>query len=72
LRHKYTDWPQYINILKKELGSKEILISQDLLMQQPTSVDFEESLGAIYRLQTVYNLDSYDMAEGILEGKDYK
>jgi len=52
--------------------SKEILISQDLLMQQPTSVDFEESLGAIYRLQTVYNLDSYDMAEGILDGKDYK
>ncbi|XP_037720326.1 prolyl 4-hydroxylase subunit alpha-1-like [Drosophila subpulchrella] len=72
LRHMYTNWPQYLNILKKELGSKEILISQDLLMQQPTSVDFEESLDAIYRLQTVYNLDSYDMAEGILDGKEYK
>ncbi|XP_016955172.2 prolyl 4-hydroxylase subunit alpha-1-like isoform X2 [Drosophila biarmipes] len=71
LRHLYKDWPEYFNILKRELGSKEILISQDLLMQQPTSVDFEESLGAIYRLQTVYNLDSYDMAEGILDGKDY-
>ncbi|KAH8368641.1 hypothetical protein KR084_002868, partial [Drosophila pseudotakahashii] len=71
LRHLYKDWPQYLKIFKKALGTNEISVSQELLIQQPTSTDFEESLGAIYRLQTVYNLDPYDMAEGILDGKDY-
>nr|XP_016993234.2 prolyl 4-hydroxylase subunit alpha-1-like [Drosophila takahashii] len=71
LRHVYKDWPQYLQLFKKALGTKEISVSQELLIQQPTSTDFEESLGAIYRLQTVYNLDPYDMAEGILDGKDY-
>ncbi|XP_017112035.1 prolyl 4-hydroxylase subunit alpha-1-like [Drosophila elegans] len=71
LRHIYKDWPQYFKLLKKELGTAEISLSQELLTRQPTSVDFTESLRAIYRLQTVYNLDSSDMAEGILDGFDY-
>ncbi|XP_043063842.1 prolyl 4-hydroxylase subunit alpha-1-like [Drosophila ficusphila] len=71
-RHISKDWPQYLNLLKKKLGEEEISVSQDLLREQPTSTDFEESLGAIYRLQTIYNLDSTDMVHGILDGKDYK
>ncbi|XP_017071954.1 prolyl 4-hydroxylase subunit alpha-1-like [Drosophila eugracilis] len=71
LRHIYKAWPLYLTLLTKELGTKETSAFQDLLEQQPTSVDFEESLGAIHRLQTVYDLDSYAMAEGILAGKNY-
>uniref|UniRef100_A0A6P4EAN7 Prolyl 4-hydroxylase subunit alpha-1-like n=1 Tax=Drosophila rhopaloa TaxID=1041015 RepID=A0A6P4EAN7_DRORH len=71
LRHIHKDWPKYLKLLKKELGTKEISLSQELLIKQPTSEDFEESLGAIYRLQTVYNLDSSDMVEGILDGNNF-
>ncbi|EDV51861.2 uncharacterized protein Dere_GG15736 [Drosophila erecta] len=57
-------------LLKKDLGIEQIGISQKLLTQQPTSVDFEELMGAMRRLQTVYDLDSYAMAEGFIDDKD--
>ncbi|XP_039486448.1 prolyl 4-hydroxylase subunit alpha-1 isoform X1 [Drosophila santomea] len=66
----HNDWPQYFRLLKKDLGSEEIAVSQKLLTQHPTSVDFEESMGAMRRLQTVYDLDSYAMAEGFMDDKD--
>ncbi|XP_032574019.1 prolyl 4-hydroxylase subunit alpha-1 isoform X1 [Drosophila sechellia] len=70
LRHLHNDWPQYFRLLKKDLGLEQIAVSQKLLTQQPTSVDFEESMGAMHRLQTVYNLDSYAMTEGFIDAKD--
>lgn len=72
LRHLHNDWPQYFRLLKKDLGLEQIAVSQMLLTQQPTSVDFEESMGAMHRLQTVYNLDSYAMTEGFIDDKDKK
>ncbi|XP_002024158.2 prolyl 4-hydroxylase subunit alpha-1 [Drosophila persimilis] len=71
IRHMYWDWPQYFKLMQKVLGSKEIAMSQSRLHEQPTGIDFEEALGAIYKLQTVYSLDPGDMAGGILRGKRY-
>ncbi|XP_022217620.2 prolyl 4-hydroxylase subunit alpha-1-like [Drosophila obscura] len=71
IRHLHWDWPQCLKLMKKVLGSKEIAVSQARCHEHPTGIDFEEALGAMYRLQTVYSLDPGDMAGGILRGKRY-
>ncbi|KAH8286885.1 hypothetical protein KR018_006934 [Drosophila ironensis] len=71
LRHIRKDWPEYLKLLKKPMGSKEIAQSIELLDQQPTSTDFVETLSAIYKLQIVYNLKPSEMVKGTLRGKKY-
>ncbi|BFF97548.1 prolyl 4-hydroxylase subunit alpha-2-like [Drosophila madeirensis] len=71
IRHMHWDWPQSLKLMQKVLGANEIAFSQERCHELPTGIDFEEALGAIYRLQTVYSLDPADMAGGILRGKRY-
>ncbi|KAH8315719.1 hypothetical protein KR059_012646, partial [Drosophila kikkawai] len=72
LRHLHNDWPEYLKFMNIKLGTKEMEFSQKQLRVLPTSDDFTDALTAIYRLQTVYDLDAADMARGILDGKEYK
>ncbi|KAH8239073.1 hypothetical protein KR032_000459, partial [Drosophila birchii] len=71
LRHLRNDWPQYLKFMNIKLGTKGIAFSQKQLKLMPTSEDFTEALRAIYKLQTVYELDAADMAGGLLDGKKY-
>ncbi|KAH8296539.1 hypothetical protein KR054_007592, partial [Drosophila jambulina] len=71
LRHLRNDWPQYLKLMNIQLGTKEIAFSDTQLSLLPTAKDFTDGLTAIYRLQTVYDLDSDDLAAGILDGKEY-
>ncbi|KAH8252049.1 hypothetical protein KR038_011548 [Drosophila bunnanda] len=71
LRHLRNDWPQYFRLMNIKLGTEEIAFSQKQLSALPTSEDFVDALTAIYKLQTVYDLDAADMASGILDGKEY-
>ncbi|KAH8328456.1 hypothetical protein KR067_009757 [Drosophila pandora] len=71
LRHMHDDWPEYLKLFQKELGTKEMSLLQELLEKQPKATDFEESMAAIYKIQVVYDLDASNMTRGILNGKSY-
>ncbi|XP_020817208.1 prolyl 4-hydroxylase subunit alpha-1-like [Drosophila serrata] len=71
IRHLRNDWPQYLKFMNTKLGTEEIAFSQEQLSTLPTSEDFIDALTAIYKLQTIYDLDAADMASGILDGKQY-
>lgn len=72
LRHMHDDWPEYLKLFQKELGTNEMSLSQELLEKQSKATDFEESMAAIYKIQVVYDLDASNMTRGILNGKSYK
>lgn len=50
----------------------QVEVIQKLRPQMPTATDLKEACDAIFRLQMTYGLDPAQMAEGLLNGKQYE
>ncbi|XP_037884685.1 LOW QUALITY PROTEIN: prolyl 4-hydroxylase subunit alpha-2-like [Glossina fuscipes] len=72
IRHMQADWTSIGHYILEPMGEEYPGAMADHHIEMPTSTDLEEAVEGMHRLQTIWNLDVYDMSKGILNGQQYE
>ncbi|KRG00038.1 uncharacterized protein Dwil_GK14139, partial [Drosophila willistoni] len=71
LRHMQSDW-LYWQLYMENADSFQLSYMEEVKSYQPQSNDFIDAAESLRRLQKVYQMSSLDMANGLLDGVQYK
>ncbi|XP_073817113.1 prolyl 4-hydroxylase subunit alpha-2-like [Musca autumnalis] len=71
IRRMHNDWTQIEMFMMRPVGEAHLNVIRKYRPEMPTVTDLTEASEAIYRLQTTYDMEIDDIAEGILNGKQY-
>jgi len=72
IRRLNQDWPKWQNYTQKPLGLEQLNAMQNILSIAPESFDMNETLKAMHRIETTYDLEPKDIAKGLLQNQLFK
>lgn len=72
IRRMHEDWTRWQHYMEQPVGVQQVELLKQQRQLLPTSTDLEEASTAIDRIQTTYDLRVSDMAQGLLNGRQYK
>lgn len=72
IRRMNRDWTVWQLYMEDPVGLKQVDKTQELREHMPTGTDLEEAVTALDRIQNTYGLKIADIANGNLNGKQYK
>ncbi|KAI8041514.1 hypothetical protein M5D96_005779, partial [Drosophila gunungcola] len=65
------DWPKLQNYTREPLGLLQLNAMEEILNKAPVSFDMNETLKAMHRIETTYDLQAKDIAKGLLQSKQF-
>ncbi|XP_016975117.2 prolyl 4-hydroxylase subunit alpha-1 [Drosophila rhopaloa] len=71
IRRLHQDWPKWQNYTKKPLGLLQLNAMEEILSKVPESFDMNETLKAMHRIETTYDLQAKDIASGLLQSTQF-
>ncbi|XP_016992484.2 prolyl 4-hydroxylase subunit alpha-2 [Drosophila takahashii] len=71
IRRLNQDWPKWQNYVQQPLGLVEDNAMQNILSKAPHSFDMNETLKAMHRIETTYDLQAKDIANGLLQSTQF-
>ncbi|XP_017058841.1 prolyl 4-hydroxylase subunit alpha-2 [Drosophila ficusphila] len=72
LRRTHEDLPKWHSYFKKSLGSEDAAVLDDLVEQVPSKLDLMSAALGIQRIEKTYDLRIDDLAQGLLQDKQYE
>ncbi|XP_052844539.1 prolyl 4-hydroxylase subunit alpha-1 isoform X1 [Drosophila gunungcola] len=71
IRRLNQDWPKLQNYTREPLGLLQLNAMEEILNKAPVSFDMNETLKAMHRIETTYDLQAKDIAKGLLQSKQF-
>ncbi|XP_016955199.1 prolyl 4-hydroxylase subunit alpha-1 [Drosophila biarmipes] len=71
IRRLNQDWQKWQNYTQKPLGLEQLNAMQNILSIAPVSFDMNETLKAMHRIETTYDLQPKDIAKGLLQSTQF-
>ncbi|KAH8311401.1 hypothetical protein KR044_006108 [Drosophila immigrans] len=71
IRRMHQDWTHWQYYMEQELGRKHVDFIKATRPLLPTNTDLEEAAASIHRIHATYDIKVSDMANGLLNGKQY-
>ncbi|KAH8296537.1 hypothetical protein KR054_007594 [Drosophila jambulina] len=71
IRRLHQDWPKLQNYCQKSVGLVHLNAMKEILTRAPDDHDMNETLKGMHRIETTYDLQAQDIANGLLQGKQF-
>ncbi|KAH8368747.1 hypothetical protein KR084_010603 [Drosophila pseudotakahashii] len=71
IRRLNQDWPKWQNYVNQPLGLVQDNAMQNILSKAPEPFDMNETLKAMHRIETTYDLHPKDIAKGLLQSTQF-
>ncbi|KAH8315612.1 hypothetical protein KR059_005929, partial [Drosophila kikkawai] len=72
IRRLNQDWPKLQNYIKKPVGLMHLNAMKEMLTRAPDDHDMNETLKGMHRIETTYDLQARDIANGLLQSQQFK